>query len=113
MSPKILHADVLDGECDAAGAVGDGVALGAVLVSFMFDVVTQQLVVWTPPLHGQLRDVCVVLIVVRTGKSDLLTLLTEHFHNAAWRQRSVKERFTVTKPRQKKISLTMQLYGAF
>lgn len=81
MSPKILHFDLLDDKTDAAGAVGDGVANSAVLESFVFDIVTQQLVVWTPPLYRQLRDMSVVLIVVRTRQSDLLTRLTEHFYN--------------------------------
>lgn len=88
MSPEVLHLDALDGQRDAAGAVADGVARSAVLEGFVFDVVTQQLVVWTPPLHGQLRDVCLVLIVIQTRQSDPLTGLTEHFGNTAWRQRS-------------------------
>lgn len=81
MSPIILHFDLLDGQRDAAGAVGDGVAHSAVLESLVFDVVTQQLVAWTPPLYRQLGDVSVVLIVVRTRQTDLLTRLTEHFYN--------------------------------
>lgn len=88
MSPKILHFDPLDAQCDAAGAVGDGVAHRAVLESFVFDVVTQQLVAWTPPLHRQLRDVSVVLIVVRTRQSGLLARLTEHLYNTTCSQKS-------------------------
>lgn len=64
MNPQIFHFDLLDDKTDAAGDVGDGVAHGAVLEGFVFDVVTQQLIVWTPPLHRQLRDVSVVFIVV-------------------------------------------------
>lgn len=95
MSAEVLGADMLDGERDAAGAVADAVAVGAVLVRLVFDEVTQKVVVRTPPLSRQLRDVCVVLIVVRTRQSDLLTRLTDDFHHTACRQKSVKS-FTVT-----------------
>ncbi len=88
MSSKVLHVDVLDGQCDAARAVGDGVAGRAVLKSFMFDVMTQQLVVWAPPLNRQLRDLCVVLIVIRTRQRDALTRLTEKLQNTACRQKT-------------------------
>lgn len=88
VSPKVLRPDVVDGERDAAGAVGDAVAGGAVLESFVFDVVTQQLVVGAPPLHRQLGDVCLVLIVIGTGQRDGLAGPTEHSNHAAWRQRS-------------------------
>lgn len=88
MNPEILHLDPLDGQRDAARGVDDGVARGAVLESFVFDVVTQQLVVRAPPLYRQLRDVSVVLIVVRTRQSDALTRLTQHSYNTAWRQKS-------------------------
>ena len=88
VSPKVLHLDLLDAECDVAGGVGDGVAGGAVLESLVFDVVTQQLVVWAPPLYRQLRDVRVVFIVIRTGQRDPLTRLTDHLDNAAWRRRN-------------------------
>ena len=87
MRPKVLHLDLLDVERDAAGRVGDGVAGGAVLESLVFDVVTQQLVVWAPPLYRQLRDVRVVFIVIRTQQSHPLTRLTEHLHNTAWRRK--------------------------
>lgn len=87
VSPEVVRLGALDGQRDVAGPVGDGVARGAVLESFVFDVVTQQLVVRTPPLHGQLRDVSVVLIVVRTRQSHPLAGPTEHLHDAAWGQK--------------------------
>lgn len=89
MSSKILHFDLLDGQRDAARAVADGVARSAVLESLVFDVVTQQLVAWTPPLYRQLRDVIVVLIVVQTRQRDPLIRLTEHLYNTACGQRRV------------------------
>lgn len=88
MSSKILHPDVLDGQRDAAGAVGDAVARAALLELLVFDVVTQQLVVRAPPLDRQLRELCVVLIVIGTRQSDPLTRLTEHSLNTACRQKS-------------------------
>lgn len=88
VNAEVVHLDVLNGQSDAARAVGDGVSHGAVLESFMFDVVTQQLVVRVPPLHGQLGDVFVVLIVIGTLKSDPLTGTTRHSNNAACRHKS-------------------------
>lgn len=90
MSPVILHADLLDGQRDAAWAVGDGVSHGAVLESFVFDVVAQQLIVWAPPLNRELGDVRVVLIVVGTRHRDPLTRLSKQLYFTACRQRGME-----------------------
>lgn len=87
MSSEVLHPDVLDGQRDAAGAVGDAVARTALLELLVFDVVTQQLVVRAPPLDGQLRELSVVLIVIGTRQGDPLTRLTELSLNTACRQK--------------------------
>lgn len=83
VSSKVLGPDPLDGERDAAGPVGDAVAVAAVLEGFVFDVVTQQLVVRTPPLHRQLRELRVVLIVIGTWQRDRLTGPTQNSDNTA------------------------------
>lgn len=88
MSSEVIRPDALDGQRDVAGAVGDAVAGAALLERFVFDVVTQQLVVRAPPLHRQLRELCVVLIVIGTWQNDPLTGPTEHSHDAACTQKS-------------------------
>lgn len=86
MSSEVLQPDASYGQRDAAGAVADAVTCTAVLELLVFDVVTQQIVVRASPLDRQLRELCVVLIVIGTGQSDLLTRLTKHSHNAACRE---------------------------
>lgn len=71
MCAVVLHLDLLDGEKDAARRVGKAVAPGAVLEGLVLDVMTQQAsVLGPPPLYGQLGDLMVVLIAVRTRHGD-------------------------------------------
>lgn len=93
VSSEVLQPDASYGQRDAAGTVADAVTCTAVLEVFVFDVVTQQLVVRASPLDRQLRELCVVLIVIGTGQSDLLTRLTKHSHNTACRERRLRIKF--------------------
>lgn len=79
VGPKVALADPLDGQRDGAGALGDAVARGALLEGLVLDVVTQQLVAGTPPLHGH---VALVVMVTRTGQSDARARPTQHLDEA-------------------------------
>lgn len=85
MSSEVLLLDAANDQRDVAGAVADAVAAAAALELLVFDVVTQQLVPWVPPLDRQLGELLVVLEVVGTRQADHVTRLGEHSNNAAWR----------------------------
>lgn len=74
---KVLQPDALDGERDAAGPVGQLVAVAAPLEALVFDVVTQELVVGVPPLHGQLRQRGALLIGVEARQRGPVARLAE------------------------------------
>lgn len=93
---EVVRRGALDGERDAAGAVGDAVARAALLERLVFDVVTQQLVAGAPPLDGQLGELGVVLIAIGTRQNDPLARLTEHFDGAACTQKSERVDFLIS-----------------
>ena len=67
----VLRSDLLDGEQDAARAVGEAVPPGAVLEGLVLDVMTQQPSPrGPPPLYGQLGDLPVVLVAVHARHGD-------------------------------------------
>lgn len=86
MGAVVLQPDLLDGEGDAAGPVGHVIALAAPLEAFMFDVVTQELVVGAPPLDGQLRERRAVLIRIETRQRDPMTWLAGDSDHSRYKQ---------------------------
>lgn len=86
MGAEVLQPDLLNGEGDAAGPVGHVIALAALLETFMFDVVTQQLVVGAPPLDGQLRERRAVLIGIEARQRDPMTWLAEDSGHSRYKQ---------------------------
>lgn len=83
---EVLQLDPLNGEGDAAGPVGHVIALAAILETFMFDVVTQQLVVGAPPLDGQLRERRAVLIGIEARQRDPTTWVAEDSGHSRYKQ---------------------------
>ena len=86
MCAVVLRLDLLDGEQDAAGAVGEAVAPGAVLEGLVLDVMTQQPSPrGAPPLYGQLGDFPVVLVAVRARHGDGSARKSEELGDAVYR----------------------------
>lgn len=84
---KVLQPDVLDGERDAAGPVAHVVAAAAPLEGLVFDVVTQQLVVRVPPLHGQLGQRRALLVGVEARQRGPAAQLTQDSDHSSYKHK--------------------------
>ena len=86
MRAKVLRPELLDGERDAAGPVGQVIAVAAPLESLVLDVVTQELVVGAPPLHGQLGQCRAVLVGIGTRQREPTTWLAGDSRHSSCKQ---------------------------
>lgn len=77
MDAKVVGLHALDGQRDVSGPVAEVVAVAALLVLLVLDVVTQAMLSGVLPLDGEQRLLLLVLKVVETLQAD----------RAAWRRK--------------------------
>lgn len=83
MHAEVVVSQVLDGQCDVSRPVAEVVAVAALLVLLVLDVVTQAALAGILPLDRELRLLLLVLKVVVTLQADRATWRGEHPVGAA------------------------------